>query len=213
MHLPLVPSNTAKCPSQAELGQSTSPLHCQSAPSHTEKDEEHPLVSHIVTVVTFQALELSTQAIQFQVAQVSHLSPLGIPKLNTAALQVQLLLTVAQHHASNVVVVHALTVAAVPVSHLSHFKQTLASHNTVTHPSVSVKSISSQLKAAAHTLAQVSHLHPCGHCGTVKLKTALWQSQELVTQAQVQGVHVVVLPTHTVAAFHVSHFSHLRLEY
>lgn len=113
----------------------------------------------ISTVVTFQALELVTQAIQFQVAHVSHLSPLGIPKSNTAALQVQVLLTVAQHHASNVVVVQALTVAAVPVSHLSHFKQSLASHNTVTHPSVSVKSMSSQLKAAAHTLAQVSHLH------------------------------------------------------
>ena len=100
-----------------------------------------------------------------------------------------------------------------PVSPLSHFKQTLALHSTVTQPSLSVKSISSQLKAAFTIAAQVSHLHPCGHWGTVKLNTALWQSQELVTHAQLPGAQVVVEPTQTVAAFQVSHFSPFRLEY
>lgn len=100
-----------------------------------------------------------------------------------------------------------------PVSPLSHFRQVLASHNTVTQPSLSVKSMSFQLKAAFTIAAPVSHLQPCGHCGTVKLSTALWQSPLLVTQAQLPGAPVVVDPTQTVAAFHVSPFSHFKLEY
>lgn len=52
---------------------------------------------------------------------VSHLLHLGTQKLNTAALLVQELLTVALQPASRVVVVPTAIVAALPVSHLSHF--------------------------------------------------------------------------------------------
>lgn len=41
----------------------------------------------------------------------SHLAPLGIQKLNTAALVVPVLVTLAQQPASRVVVLHTLTVA------------------------------------------------------------------------------------------------------
>lgn len=54
---------------------------------------------------------------------VSHLSHFGIVKLNTAALEVPLLVTLAFVQASHVVVVQTEIVAAVhvsPVSHLSH---------------------------------------------------------------------------------------------
>ena len=217
------------------------------------------------TVVIFQAFVELTQAIQFQagqvhqVAHVSHLSHFGIPKLNTAALLVHELLTVAEHHASSVVVVPTLIVAAAQVAHVSHFKHVLAPTKAKLQPFVSVNSISSPLKAAAHTLAHVdpvlpvsplshfkqifasvsvtilpsssvksisfqlnaafiiaahvSHLQPCGHCGTTKFNTALWQSPELVTHAQLPGAQVVVDPTHTVAALPVSHFSPFRFEY
>ena len=46
-----------------------------------------------------------------QVAHVSHLSHFGIPKLRTASVQVQELLTVAEHQAHKVVVLHTHTVA------------------------------------------------------------------------------------------------------
>ena len=70
----------------------------------------------ISTVVIFQAFVEVTQAIQFQagqvhhVAHISHLSHFGIPKFNTAASQVQVLVTVAEHQASKVVVVHTIIV-------------------------------------------------------------------------------------------------------
>lgn len=66
--------------------------------------------------MVFQLLEVVTQHIplpagQVQpVAPVSHLSHFGIPKLSTAASQVQVLVTVAEHQASKVVVVHIDTV-------------------------------------------------------------------------------------------------------
>lgn len=53
------------------------------------------------------------------VAQVSHLAHLGIVKFRTAAEDVQLLVTQAQVPASHVVVEPTVTVAAVPVSHVS----------------------------------------------------------------------------------------------
>lgn len=221
---------------------------------------------HVIsTVVIFQAFVEVTQAIQFQaghvhhVAQVSHLSHFGIPKLNTAASHVQLLLTVAQHQASNVVVVHMLTVAHGQVAHVSPFKQVLASANVTTHPLVSVKSILFQLKAAAHILGHVAHVHPVSPLshlrqslasvnvttfpsssvksisfqlnsaftiagqvchvsplspfGIEKLNTAADVVHELVTQAELHAGSVLVEPTDTVAAVHVSHFSPLRLEY
>jgi hypothetical protein len=222
-------------------------------------------VQVISTVVIFQAFVEVTQAIQFQaghvhqVAQVSPLSPFGIPKLNTAALLVHELLTVAQHQASNVVVVHTLTVAAAHVAHVSHFKQVLASVSVTTHQLVSVKSILFQLKAAAQMLGHVGHVQPVSPLshfkqtfaqlkvttfpsssvksisspfrsaltiagqvchvshlsplGIVKHNTAALVVQQLVTQADVQAAQVVVPQTLTVAAVHVSHFSHFRLEY
>ena len=70
----------------------------------------------ISTVVIFQLFVEVTQAIPFpaghvhQIGHWSHLSHFGIPKFNTAASQVQVLVTVAQHHASNVVVVPTVIV-------------------------------------------------------------------------------------------------------
>lgn len=108
----VAPSNIAKSPSVEELGQTTSQAHCPSAQSSTVKLSLFPLVSVMVTVVVFQTLELVILAIQFQVAHVSPVSHLGIPKLNTAADEVQLLVTVALSQASKVVVVQTLIVAA-----------------------------------------------------------------------------------------------------
>ena len=138
---------------------------------------------------------------------------MGIPKLNTAAQQVPLLLTVAQHHAANVVVVQALTVAAIHVSHLSHFKQTFAQLKVTTFPSSSVKSISSPFRSALTIAGQVCHVSHLSPLGIVKHNTAALVVQQLVTQAEVQAAQVVVPQTLTVAAVHVSHFSHFKLEY
>jgi hypothetical protein len=49
----------------------------------------------------------------------SPLSPLGIVKSNTAALEVQLLVTLAELQAAQVVVDHTVIVAAVPVAQVS----------------------------------------------------------------------------------------------
>lgn len=51
--------------------------------------------------------------------QSSHFAPLGIVKFNTAALQVQVLVTQAQVPDSHVVVVHTVIVAAAPSSHFA----------------------------------------------------------------------------------------------
>lgn len=91
------------------------------------------------------------------------------------------------------------------VSQVSHFKQILASHNVVTHPAVSVKSILLPLNAAAQILGQVAHVHHIGHwshfspLGIPKLNTAAQQVQLLVTVASHQGhkvdvVHTVIVP-------------------
>ncbi|MBO7443993.1 MAG: hypothetical protein J6W16_05440, partial [Methanobrevibacter sp.] len=64
----------------------------------------------------------SALTIAGQVCHVSHLSPLGIVKHNTAALVVQQLVTQADVQAAQVVVPQTLTVAAVHVSHFSPFK-------------------------------------------------------------------------------------------
>lgn len=209
----VAPSNATISPSVEELGQRTSPAPCPSAQSSTVKLLLSPLVSVIVTVVVFHALELVTLAIQFPVGHVSPVSHLGIPKLNTAAEEVPLLVTVALSQASKVVVVPTLIVAANPVSHLSPFKSTLALVRVTTFQSSSVKSISSPLKAAltiAGQVCPVSHLSPLG---IVKLNTAAPLVPTLVTEAEVPAAHVVVDPTAIVAAVPVSPFSHLRLEY
>jgi hypothetical protein len=57
----------------------------------------------------------------FQVSPLSHFSHFGIPKFNTALLELQLLFTVALHQGCKVDVVPTLTVAALPVSHFSPF--------------------------------------------------------------------------------------------
>lgn len=96
---PVLPSNNTTCPSVEEDGHNTSQAHSPSSPSDTVKLSLFPLVSVIVTVVTFQLLELVIDAIQFPVAQVfqvshlSHFSPSGITKSNTAALDVPELVT------------------------------------------------------------------------------------------------------------------------
>lgn len=171
IHFQEVPSNTAKCQLQEEAGQLTSPAHCPSAQSHTQKEEEQPLVSHIVTVVTFPALELVTHAIPFQVAPVHPVSHLGIPKLNTAAEVDPELLTVAEHQASKVVVVPTQIVAAAhghPVSHfapLGIVKFKTASKQVpelVTQAQVQASQVVVVpiVTVAAVPGSQVSHLHP-----------------------------------------------------
>ena len=60
------------------------------------------------------------------------------------------------------------------MSHLSHFKHNLASHNVITHPLVSVKSILSPLNAASQMLAHVAQVHHVAHCGIPKSKTAAY---------------------------------------
>jgi len=72
---------------------------------------------HVIsTVVTFPAFVDVTQAIQFPV---SPLSPFGISKSKTAAVLVPVLVTLALHPASIVVVVPAAIVAAVHGHHWS----------------------------------------------------------------------------------------------
>ena len=73
----------------------------------------HP-ASNVVVLPTLTVAAL-------QGLPVSHLSPLGIPKLNIAAQVVQLLLTVAQHQGLKVEVVPTFIVAALPVSPFSPF--------------------------------------------------------------------------------------------
>lgn len=53
---------------------------------------------------------------------VSPLAHCGIVKLNTAALEVHELVTLAELQAAQVVVVQTVIVAAVQVSHFSHFR-------------------------------------------------------------------------------------------
>jgi hypothetical protein len=59
-------------------------------------------------------------------------------------------------------------------------------------------------------VAPLSHFSPSG---IVKSKTAAQDVPLFTTLAELQGAPVVVVPTAIVAASHVSHFSHLRLEY
>lgn len=99
------------------------------------------------------------------------------------------------------------------VSHLSHLRQSLASVRVTTLPSSSVKSISSPLNSALTIAGQVCHVSHLSPLGIVKHNTAALVVQQLVTQAEVQAAQVVVPQTLTVAAVHVSHFSHFRLEY
>lgn len=79
------------------------------------------------------------------------------------------------------------------------------------HPSVSVNTKSSPLKAAAQILAQAGHVHPVAHVshlsplGIVNSKTALEDVQVFTTQAQVPADPVVVDQTLTVAQGQVGH--------
>lgn len=109
----------------------------------------------------------------FQVSPLSHLSPLGIVKSNTAADEVHELVTDAEVQASPVVVLHTVIVAALPVSHLSHLSHwshlrvVLAFAKVTVFQSVSPNTISFPLKAAEFILAPVAQVSPCGqvsHC-------------------------------------------------
>lgn len=81
------------------------------------KLSEFQSVSVIVTVVVFHTLEEVTLAIQFPVSPVL---PFGIVKLNTAADEVQELLTEALVPGFPVVVVQTDIVAALQVAQVSH---------------------------------------------------------------------------------------------
>ena len=140
----------------------------------------------------------------------SHLAPLGIVKLNTAAPLVPELVTEALVPGSQVVVVQTLIVAA---SQVSHFRSILASSRVTVVQSLSQKSISFQLNAAEVTEAQVSHVSPLSHLGIVKSNTAALVVQELVTLAELQAAQVVVDHTVIVAAVPGFHCSHFKLEY
>ena len=74
--------------------------------------------SHVVVVHTL----IVAAAQVFQVSHLSPLSPLGIVKSKTAALDVQELVTLAELQAAQVVVLQTVIVAAVHGSHCSHFK-------------------------------------------------------------------------------------------
>ena len=193
-------SNTAKCPSVAEFGQTTSHAHCQSAQSLTVNVSASQFVSVIVTVVIFQLLLLVILAIQFHVAPVAHC---GIVKSNTAALLVHVFVTLAFVHGLHVVVVQTVIVAAAPSCQSVQSFQSLPS--TQSFPSVHAT-----------------------HCGIVKFNIAALDVQLFVTLASVPAAHVVVLHIVIVADVQsapsfqsapsshfgqVSHFSHFRLEY
>ena len=105
----------------------------------------------------------------------SPLSPLGIVKSNTAALEVQLFTTLALVHASQVVVLHTVIVAAVPVSPLSHLSHcspcihcshcgqvrvVTAFAKVTVFQSVSQNTISSPLNEAEFILAHVAQVAP-----------------------------------------------------
>jgi hypothetical protein len=199
-------SNTAKCQSVEEFGQTTSHAHCQSAQSLTVKLSLSQFVSVIVTVVIFQTLLLVILATQFHVAPVAHC---GIVKSNTAALLVHVFVTLAFVHGLHVVVVQTVIVAAAPSCQSVQSFQSLPS--TQSFPSF----------PSAHA----------AHCGIVKFNTAALLVQLFVTLASVPASHVVVVHTVIVAAVpsapsfqslpsfqsahagQVSHFSHFRLEY
>lgn len=123
-------------------------------------------------IATSQSVLLAGQfTSQLQV----QLSPLGIPKLKTAALLVQTFVTVALLQAGSVVVVQTVIVAAAQ-----------------SVPSLpSFQSVQSLPSAPA---AQVAH------SGIPKLRTAADDVQELVTVAELQAGRVETLPTVIVAA-------------
>ena len=102
-------SKIATSQSTLLAGQLTSPLPVPSAQSEIWNVSTVELVSVIVTVVIFQLLELVILAIQFQVAPVAHC---GMVKSNTAALLVQVLVTVALVQGFPVVVFPTVIVAA-----------------------------------------------------------------------------------------------------
>ena len=106
INLPVAQSNTARCQFVLLAGHTTSPLPSPSAQSSTVKLELSQSVSVIVTVVVFHTLELVTLEIPLPVF------PLGIVKLNTAALLVPELVTLALVPAAHVDVVPTAIVAA-----------------------------------------------------------------------------------------------------
>jgi hypothetical protein len=73
----VLPLNKTTWLSVELAGQTTSQAPSPSLPSHTLKQDTSPSVSVMHTVVTFHALELVTQAIQFPVAPVGHWHPCG----------------------------------------------------------------------------------------------------------------------------------------
>ena len=84
-------------------------------------------------------------------------------KSNTAADEVQELVTLALVPACHVVVVHAVIVAAAQVAHvspLSHLRVVLAFSKVTVLESSFVNTISFQLKAALTIDAPVSHVSP-----------------------------------------------------
>lgn len=79
-------------------------------------------VSQSSLVNTISSQSNSALTIDAHVSQVSPFSHSGIVKSNTAALVVPEFTTLAEVQGSHVVVDHTVIVAAVPVSHFSHFK-------------------------------------------------------------------------------------------
>lgn len=86
----------------------------------------HQGVPLFVTLASVQGFQVqvsptltTASAPVLPLSHLSHFSPFGIQKLNTAALLLPLLFTVAQHQGANVEVVPTLIVAAVQVSPLS----------------------------------------------------------------------------------------------
>ena len=79
----------------------------------------------LVTVAAVQGFQVQVSHIDIVPLghwhPISHLSPFGIQKFNTASLLLPLLLTPAQLPAGRVTVLPTLTVAAFPSSHLTHF--------------------------------------------------------------------------------------------
>lgn len=129
-------------------------------------------------------------------------------KLNTAAEEVQLLVTLALVQGFQVVVVPTVIVAALQVAQVSHFNVVLAFANVTVLPSVSPNTISSPLKLAEFILAQVGHI---GHCGQVRVVLA-FANVTVFPSVSPNCISSQLNDAEFILA-QVSHFSHLRLEY
>jgi hypothetical protein len=134
----------------------------------------------------------------------SHLSHLGITKLNIASFTVHTFVTLALVHGIHAVVVHTFNVAASHLSPLSHFKFNLASIIVTVVSSSLVKTKSFHINSQLITVDHVSHFsNTISNIASVDVHT-------LVTDVDSHEVTVHIVIVDVSPLSHLSHFNHLN---